>query len=152
MRLKNFHTKFAIIFTISITPIVLGFIYVYYYGIKFVFFDEWEIVVTIDKIVNGTLNFSDLIKSNNEHIIFFPRIFMVCLAFLTKFNNLAESCTILFLIAISLLVFYLYFKKTFNFKKIAFWFIPIPFLLFSFRHIQSSSFGFNINLVFPIYI
>ena len=149
MGLKNFHTKVAIILTISIIPIILGLIYIYYYGIKFVFFDQWEFVVIINKIINGNFEFSQLFKPVNEHVCFFPYAFMIILVFLTKFSNLAESCTILFLIAISLLVFYLYFKKTFNFKKIAFWFIPIPFLLFSFRHIQSLSFGFNINWFFP---
>jgi len=149
MRLKNFHTKVAIILTISIIPIILGFIYVYYYGINFVFFDQWESVVIIDKIINGNFEFSQLFKPVNEHVCFFPYAFMIILVFLTKFSNLAESCTILFLIAISLYIFYLYFKKTFNLKKEFFWFIPIPFLLFSFRHIQSSSFGFNITWFFP---
>jgi len=129
-------------------PIILSFAFVLYYGVNVIVNDEWEIVVTVDKIINGTCSFSHLTRPHNEHIIFFPQLFMLLLVFLTKFNNIAEMCSVLFLLMISLFVFYQYFRKIFVFSKNLLWFIPVPFLIFSLRQNGNMLNGFQVTFLF----
>ena len=124
------------------------FFYVFYCGVNVIVSGEWEIVSIIKKILNGTIKLSDLFMPHNQHIIFFPRIFKILFAFLTKYNNIAEMYVILFLMMVSFSIFYLYFKKSFNYKKVIFWFIPISFLLFSLRQFENMLSGFQITYLF----
>ena len=122
-----------------------------FYGVNVAFFDQWDlVVVSLDKISNGTFNLSDIFTLYYEHILFFPHIFMILLSLLTRFNNIAEMFTILFLLIVSLSVFYLYFRKTFSHKKVFFLFIPIPFLMFSLRQYANMLFGFQITFLFML--
>ena len=148
IKLRELKKRNILFIAIYFLPIILSFVFVLYYGVNVIVNDEWEIVVNIDKIIKGTCDFSHLARPHNEHIIFFPQIFMILLAFLTRYNNMAEMCSVLFLLMISLFVFYQYFKKTFGFGKNLFWFIPVPFLIFSLRQNGNMLNGFQVTFLF----
>ena len=70
---------------------------------------------------------------------------MILLAFLTKYNNIVEMYIILILLITCLFILYLYFKRVFTFKKVGFWFIPIPFLIFNLRQYENMLNGFQLT-------
>lgn len=148
MKLNN--KRNIAILIISLIPVVLAYFYVLYFGVNVIVNDEWEIVATIDKIFSGNCSFNHLIQPHNEHIIFFPQIFMILLAILSKFNNLVESYTILFLLVTALFIYYLYFKKSFSLRKVGFGFIPIPFLVFNLRQHGNMLNGFQLTFIFAL--
>ncbi|NQT66645.1 MAG: hypothetical protein HQ569_03595 [Actinobacteria bacterium] len=150
IKTNNFKKINFIVLIICLLPIIFSFIYVFYYGVNLVFYDQWNNVVVIDKIINGTFHFSDLLKPHNEHIIFFPNIFVLLIAFLTKYNTIVEMYIIIFLLIISFYIFYLYFKKKFNSKKASLWFIAIPFLIFSLKQNENMLWGWQIIFLFPL--
>ncbi|GAJ19000.1 unnamed protein product [marine sediment metagenome] len=109
IKLGNFQKINIVVILICLLPIIVSIIYVFYFGVNVTFGDQWETVVIIDKITSGNFKFSDLLLPHNEHIIFFPHIFILLLGFITKFNNLVEMFIIIFLLVVSFLIFCLYF-------------------------------------------
>jgi len=55
------------------------------------FWDQWELVPIIQDYKNDRLTFTDFWHQHNEHRIFFPRLVMVGLAALTKWNVKVEA-------------------------------------------------------------
>ena len=57
------------------------------FGYDVPFMDEWEFLLpVIEKSMNGTLVFADLMAQNNEHRLLFPRLIMLPLARLTQWD------------------------------------------------------------------
>jgi len=44
----------------------------------------------IEKMYNGTLSFSDLLAQHNENRILFPRVVMLSIGSITRYNTIAE--------------------------------------------------------------
>ena len=67
---KNFN-KLKIIFFIllCLSPIVFAFIYVFKFGVNVVYCDQWETVVILKNIINGTFKLSDLFFKTTLMII-----------------------------------------------------------------------------------
>ena len=95
----------------------------------------------------GSLSLSDLFSQHNEHRIFFPRIIMLILAHMTKYNNVAEMYIswILSLIT-SLVIFGMYLQYFGNSTRSLVKFIPIAWLLFSFRQYENILWGWQIQI------
>lgn len=71
-------------------PVAIGFSYVYLFGVNVVWRDEWHIVTLLHKLSSGTLTVLDLWEPHNVHRFFFPRVAILLLAVLTKWNTIAE--------------------------------------------------------------
>ena len=138
-----------VISILCISPVSTGFLYVYLFGVNIPFWDQWELVSLFEKINTGNLTFQDLFSQHNEHRIFFPRIIMLIIAFLTGYNNKSEMYFIEFLLLISLIICFLVIKKSFNIniKSIPYWFIPVPFLIFTLKQYENMLWGFQIGFV-----
>ena len=149
-KLGNFQKINIVVILICLLPIIVSIIYVFYFGVNVTFGDQWETVVIIDKITSGNFKFYDLLLPHNEHIIFFPHIFILLLGFITKFNNLVEMFVVIFLLMISFLIFCLYFKKKLYFNKNFFWLIPISFLLFNLKQYVNLLWGWQITFLFIV--
>lgn len=65
--------------------------YIAVFGASGVFWDEWEVVPLIKKMMSGTLSFGDFFGQQNEHRIPFARALILAIARVTKFNTLAEQ-------------------------------------------------------------
>jgi hypothetical protein len=116
-------------------PAVLALIYVRAFGVSVVFGDAWAMVPLFDKWSSGTLRVSDLFAQHNEHRILFPRIAMLSLGVITAYNTLAEMYLILICFLVTLSVLLLAFRnKT---RPWLFLFVPISFLVFSFRQYEN---------------
>jgi hypothetical protein len=135
-----------------ITPILvllvpaLGLVvYICMFGVNVVFWDEWDFVPFLKAAMNGTLSYASLFAQHNEHRLFFPRIVMIALAQLTRYNTIAEMIFGWFMIlATALLVFRASWVK-FSAGgpwKFALIFVPASLLLFTYRQFEVALFGF----------
>ena len=128
-------------------PPILGLIYIKFFGVNAVFWDQWELVPLIEKMYTGSLNLSDLFSQHNEHRIFFPRIIMLILAYMTHYNNIAEMCFSWILsLATMLLIFRMYLLDSGNSTRTLVKFIPVAWLLFSFRQYENILWGWQIQI------
>jgi len=130
-------------------PLFLGVLYVYLFGVNVLFWDQWLIVPLFDKYFSGTLTFDDFYSQLNEHRMVFPRLVMLLLGLISKYNSIIEMYFIQFLLFISLCVIFIVIKKQFEFKfsAIPLSFILIPFLVFSWRQCENMLLGIQINFL-----
>lgn len=57
-----------------------------WFSLDFPFWDQWELVPLLAKIHDGSLGWSDLVAPHNEHRILFPRLLMLGLALMSRWN------------------------------------------------------------------
>ena len=76
--------------TLLAVPVLTLLALMFKYGVKFPFWDQWELVPYLHKLKDGNLSLGDLWQQHNEHRIFLPRSAMVVIAALTHWSNLAE--------------------------------------------------------------
>jgi hypothetical protein len=133
-------------------PGILGVLYVFLFGVNVPYWDEWAIVPLFEKFHSGTLTFSDFFGQHLEHRILFPRIVILILGLVTKFNSIIEMIVIQCLLFVVLLVIFLKLKKQFGFNTAAIpvWFLPISILVFSWRQYETLLWGWHIVYVMPL--
>lgn len=137
-----------LVLVLCLLPVLMGFLYVFLFGVNVVFWDQWAVVPLFEKFYAGTLSFSDFFAQHNEHRMFFPRIAMLFLGILTKYNNIVEMYFIQFFLIITMVIIFWAAKKQFDIKTAGFWLVPVPFLIFSLRQHENMLFGIQIIYVF----
>lgn len=147
-------TASSIIILLLLLPVFLGFLFVFIFGLNILWLDAWSFVPLLQDLYgSGNIALGELFSEYHQHRIFFPRVIMLALASLTGYNSTAEMYFSIFLIFISaLLIFYLY-KKDQNIEtwEIDIWkplvpFIPVPWLLFTFRQYQTLLWGWAFQI------
>ena len=121
-------------------PALLLLYYVHIFGVNGVFSDEWTMIRLFEKMMNGNLTFSDLFALHNEHRVFFPRIAILILGILTRYNTIAQMVLCWVLISLTGLIIFQIYRRKFSdlrYFKLALIFLPVSFLLFSFRQYES---------------
>lgn len=134
-----------------ITPPILFLYYVGSFGVNVIFWDDWEKVNFVRKILGGTLSFSDLYVQHNEHRMPFPNLFMATIEILTQYNMVAVMLfSWIFLCLTGLLVFHIYRRNSIanSYPKLLLTFLPVLLLLFSFRQWESILWA----ITFQIYL
>jgi hypothetical protein len=139
-RLENY-----LVSILCLLPVVISFIYVYLYGVNVVYCDAWDILPIFEKYYAGSLTFSDLYAQVNAHRFFFPRLIMLSLGILTGYNNLVEMYVVIIFFVLVLALLFLAFKRQFNIKTTAWWFVPVPFLVFSLVQYENMLFGVQLS-------
>jgi hypothetical protein len=140
------HYFLLAVFLMALPPFLV-LIYIRLFGVNVVFWDQWDFVPLIEKMYTGSLNLNDLFTQHNEHRIFFPRIIMLILAYLTHYNNIAEMffSWVLSLVTM-LLIFRMYLVDSGNSTHTMVKFIPIAWLLFSFNQWENILWGWQIQI------
>lgn len=85
--------------------LVLGFIL--RYGVNVPYWDQWELIGPLGPLTrfqNGTLGWAEIFRQHNEHRMVFPKLVMLALASLTRWNIVAEMLLSLLLAVASLAV------------------------------------------------
>ena len=95
------------ILLLSLVPIVIVGVYIYFFGLNIPFLDQWEVVALLQKKQQGLLSLSDLFAQHNEHRPFFPRLIWIALSTFTKYNINIQLWVNLF-IAIGTFVFFVH--------------------------------------------
>lgn len=135
-----------------ILPPLLDLIYIKLFGVNVVNYDQWEFVPLIEKMYTGTLGLADLFAQHNEHRIFFPRIVMLALAYVTKYNVLAEMYSSwVIMIGTLALIFRMYLKKAGKSVYSILAFIPVVWLLFSYRQYENLLWGWQIQVFMCVF-
>ncbi len=90
-------------------PFILICSFVYKLGVTIPYYDQWVFIPTLEKMHNHTLTFADIWANHSEHKIFFPKLIMLFLAYISNWNIALELGTnvvlglLIFLFLISLL-------------------------------------------------
>ena len=130
-------------------PAALAFLYVYSFGVNVVFGDEWAIVTLFQKLYSRTLGITDLWALHGDHRILFPRIALLTLGIITNFNSVAAMYLTLTCFLLTLIGLLSVFKD--NVVKASsslFLFVPVAFMMFSFRQYENMLSGFQVAFGF----
>jgi hypothetical protein len=122
-----------------IPPLVL-LCYVGVFAVNVPHWDDWQNVFLVQKIMNGTLSFSDLYVQHNEHRMPFPNLFMAVIEILTQYNTVTVKIFSWgFICLTALLIFHIYRRqfKWNSYPKLLLTFLPVSLLLFSLRQWES---------------
>jgi hypothetical protein len=127
-------------------PAVLAWLYVRAFGVNVVFGDSWSVVRLFGEWSSGTLSVWDLYRQHNEHRLFFPNGVELLLGSITRYNNVAEMYLILVCFLVTLVVLLLAFRD--GARPWLFFFVPVSFLVFSFRQYENMLWGYQIAFAF----
>lgn len=128
-------------------PAMLEAIYIKMFGVNVVFWDQWIFVSYIEKLYAGNISFNDLFQQYVEHRIFFPKLIIFFLIYVSNFNNIYEMYFSWFLALLILLLVFLIYKESFGISsKMLIYFIPISFLIFSLRQFGNILWGLQIQI------
>lgn len=118
------------------------------------FRDEWELVPHLEQLYEGTLSVYDIWKPQNEHRVFFPKIVLLSLAWLSHWNNLYE---LLLNLAIAVATFLVLVRHTNQVRRCiadgnAAW-IPLVFslLVFSLNQFENWFMGLQLCLFLNVF-
>lgn len=138
--------------SIFIPPFII-FSLVSYYGVAVPFWDQWELVPLLQKLQEGKISFIDLWQQHNEHRIFFPKLVMLGLAWLSNWNIMLELYTNVFLAGLILFFLWLLLRRTLygcNFKT--FWLLSLisSCLVFSPTQWENWTWGWQIQIYLSV--
>jgi len=91
---------------IYLIPVAILVWFVSSFGVNVPFLDQWDLVRLFEKISTGTANFGDFFAQHNEHRIFFPKLIIAALAFLSSWNVFYELYFSIFLTTITFFALY----------------------------------------------
>ena len=122
-------------------PIAIYFLYIAYYGVNTIFWDEWDTLPMIHHFLSGSLTFADLWNTHNENRMLFPNLFFLFNVEIDNYNTKIE----MFVGGILLLLSFYIMTKIFRarIQKEIFWITPIAFLLFSLSQYENTLWGFQ---------
>jgi hypothetical protein len=132
---------------LSILPVVAGFIFVNRYGVNACHWDNIDNVPLFEKYFGGTLDFSYFFSQHNEHRIAVPRAIHLLLGLATRYNNIAEMFLIVGCMTASLVLLLLPLRNRIREDPRSFFYLPVPFILMTFRQFQNMLSGFQLSFV-----
>jgi hypothetical protein len=123
-------------------PPALGFLYVWFFGVNVVYGDEWRVAILFDKP-----NLAHLWVQLNEHRIFIPKVVILSLGSLTKWNTVAEMYVTQILLLVTLFVLFVAFDGSIRSRRKHLFVAPVAFLVFSLRQAESMLTGLLMQFV-----
>jgi hypothetical protein len=140
----NYVTR-LVSYLLILLPAALAFLYVRAFGVSVVFADAWSMVRLFDKWSSGSLRLSDLFDQHNEHRMFFPESVELLLGSITQYDNVAEMYLVVVCFLATLICLLLAFRD-----NVGSWlfFVPVSFLIFSFRQHENMLWGYQISFAF----
>lgn len=133
-------------YALILLPVVAAFVYVYVFGVDMPFGDVWTMVPRFEKLLSGTLGFSDLWVQHFEHRIFFPRIAILLLGVVTDFNQIAIMYLTEVCFVGTLVILLLAFRANIGTRLL--FFVPISFLVFNLGQYFNMFYGLQVSFAF----
>ena len=131
---------------VALAPALLTLFFICRYGVNVPHWDQWEFVALLEKAYAGKLSLADLFSQHNEHRLFFPRLFMLPLAAVSHYNTLLEMYFgWLLLLLCSVVIFCAYRQKFGLSESTLLRFVPVTWLLFSWRQYENLLWGWQIT-------
>jgi len=127
--------------------------YVSVFGVNVIVLDEWDVVPLLQKMMNGTLSFSDLFAQHSEHRILFPRVAMLVMARLTQYNTVVEMLFSWVLVCLTgVFIFWVYRRKfSCESPRLLLMFLPVSLLLFNFKQYESILWGVTCQIYLMVF-
>lgn len=130
-------TRIAIYFLIAL-PIAINLLFTLRFSVDVPFSDDWRNVPYIEHFFNGTLTPALLFEQHGEHRPFFGLLINVILAQLTQYNIIVQILVSwIFLVFTYCIIVYLYIKTFGRSTQALAAFIPISYLFFNVRQVQT---------------
>jgi len=128
-------------------PAFLPFNFVYRFGVNLPYWDQWEFIPTLVSFHEGQLTLDALTAQHNEHRLFFPRLIMLGLAALTRWNTVAEMYfNAGLLVALGAVLLHAHVRAFGASNRSLFAFLPIPWLVFTFRQFENLIWGWQLQI------
>jgi hypothetical protein len=133
-----------------VLPFGVALYFVHLFGVNVFFADEWNFVSLVQKLDSGTLTIGDLFAHENEHIHFFPWVVMLLLGPLTTYNTILLMYVVQVCFLVTSLILLFAFRRDLRQHSPLYMllFAPVPFLVFSFRHVENMLWGYQISYAF----
>jgi hypothetical protein len=133
---------------IYLLPPIFGFFVVLLYGVNVLYWDEWEIPLLVDNIINNGINFKEFFRQHNEHRIIIPKTIFLLNALLFDLNSKIMMFVSWFFVCTSFFMIIRYLRKDTKHRimnlQSVFMELMIGFLLFSTIQAQNTLWGFQI--------
>jgi hypothetical protein len=121
------------------------------FGIDVPNWDQWDFVPFLDRAARGSLTFSELASQHNEHRILFPRLIMLGLARLTRWDVRAEMWTGWSMVVLTLGVLLLELRRRDRPAGLTAWaLVPAAWLLFSLRQWENWLCGWQLQIFLAV--
>ncbi|WP_224248618.1 hypothetical protein [Hyalangium gracile] len=128
-------------------PAFLPLNFVYRFGVNVPFWDQWEFVPLLVSFHEGHLTLAELTAQHNEHRLFFPRLIMLGLAALTRYNALAEMyLNVGLLLALGAVLLQAHVRAFGASNRSLLAFLPVPWLVFTFRQSENLVWGWQLQI------
>lgn len=131
-------------------PVLILIFFIVKYRVEVPQADEWSLVPLVEKSYQGTLQFRDLWALHNEHRLLFPRLLLLQIIRLSRWQILYELITSVLFATISFFAVISLIMQT-QLKKCLVWLIPlISLMIFSLNQSENWFFGWNIQIFMNI--
>jgi hypothetical protein len=125
-------------------PILVLLFFIVKYRVEAPQADEWSLVPLIDKSYQGTLQFKDLWALHNEHRLLFPRMLLLQLIHISRWQILYELIANVLFAVVSFLATLFVLKKM---RILNIWLIPLlSLMIFSLNQSENWFFGWNVQI------
>jgi hypothetical protein len=125
-------------------PALIAFGAVYLFSVDMLFYDDFLLAPAIARLYHGQLTFGELISRYNEHRIFFPRLIIFALGYLTRFDPRYVCLVSVAILAATSFVLYRLCRSTLGESS---WRVPFIWTnLFIFGLIQSENLVSSFNI------
>ena len=133
-----------------IVPVIIGFLIVTFFGVNIPIWDEWELRLFLNGVLEHGIKFQDFFVPHGVHRMFFPRIVFLASALLTGFNVKVNMYISWALITAMYGLHIAYLKKTIKCEtqsdkiKRLFLGLILGFCCFNLVQIENFLFGFQV--------
>jgi hypothetical protein len=136
-----------VLLLLCLTPVFLAANFIWRFGVDLPSWDQWELVPLLRSLNDGRLTFHELFGQHNEHRIFFPRVLMLVLATLTRWDTRAEMWAGWALLVATLVGLALGYRRAFGWTRQAQWlFAPLPWLVFTLNQSHNLIWGWQVQI------
>lgn len=140
-------------YILTLFPISVLLFFILFFKIDLPYWDQWELVPLLEKLLTGKLTFGDIWANHNEHRILFPQVIMLSLAYFTDWN-ITYELILNFILGIgifSLLIHQISLLSRENGFRISKWVYPlIALIVFSITQYKNWTWGWQIQILMSV--
>lgn len=139
--------------TVFFIPILLVFFCVYYFGVNIPYMDDWAFAPLLCQYKEGEISIWNFLAAfQNEHRVGVGYLLSLIFSLITNYNVKTIMYLNQAIIVLSFLIVYIHTSKEYGFslKNIPIWFLPVPFLWFSWVQYENILWAFQTAFTLPL--
>lgn len=137
---------------ILVPPVTIA-ILVYRFHVDVPFWDQWALVPDLERIMNGNYSLDMGFRFHNEHRLFFPRMIMVGVARLTRWDIGCELAVNYFTGILIFMAFFVYIRKIYHLsgRPVSLWPVCLgSWFVFSINQASNWFWGWQIQILLAV--